>query len=131
MKDLPWPRNAISAAADAFAQAADLVQFEFKLARAEVREKAAALQAGLILVVAGAVLITAALFLVLQTIVVGLVQAGMDPWLATLLVAIACIVVGGALVLSGRKRLDPAGLVPERTLGDLSRDSALVKEKLT
>jgi drug/metabolite transporter (DMT)-like permease len=129
--ELPWPRNAFAAATDAFSQAADLVHLEFRLARTEVQEKATAVQAGLMFIIPGAVLLAAALFLVLQAIVVGLVQAGVPAWLATLLVAIGSIVVGGILVMVGKKRLQPSRLIPERTLGELSRDSDLVKEKLT
>src|SRR5436305_587937 len=79
----------------------------------------------------GAVLVTAALFLLLQAAVLGLVQGGMSPAGATLLVAAACIAAGLVFVVSGRKQLDGDMLTPDRTIHGIQRDSALVKEKLT
>jgi membrane protein implicated in regulation of membrane protease activity len=127
----PEPRGVLSVVSDAFSQAADLVQLEFRLARAELGEKALELKAGLALIVAGAILLTATLFLLLQAAVVVLVQAGVSPALATLIVAAVCALVGFILIASGRKHLEPVALAPQRTLNELTRDSALVKEKLT
>ena len=39
--------------------------------------------------------------------------------------------LGSALIVSGRKQLSPETLVPDRTLNDLKRDGAIVKEKLS
>jgi hypothetical protein len=124
-------RNVIDVATDAVAKAADLVQLEFRLARAELAEKAMALRSGLAFIAAGAVFMTGALFLLLQAAVVGLIEAGVAPTLATLLVAAACVAAGFALIASGRSRLDSDALTPDRTVRQLSRDTAMVKEKLT
>jgi hypothetical protein len=124
-------RGVLSVVSDAVSQAADLIQLEFRLARAELAEKAVELKAGLALIVAGVVLLTATLFLLLQTAVVVLVEAGLSPPLATLLVAAACALVGIILISNGRKHLEPEALAPKRTMNELTRDSALVKEKLT
>jgi len=83
------------------------------------------------LILTGAILITAALFLLLQAAVLALVQAGMSPAGATLLVAAACIAAGFAFVITGRKQVDGDALTPDRTIRGLQRDTALVKEKLT
>jgi Putative Actinobacterial Holin-X, holin superfamily III len=109
----------------------ELIQIEFRLAKAELAEKATRAGAGLSLVMVGGVLATAALFLLLQAIVLGLIQAGLSPMAATLLVAAATIAIGLAFVVTGRKQLSAEALVPDRTLNDIKRDSALVKEKLT
>lgn len=119
------------AVSDTIARATELVQLEFRVFRAELAEKAVRIRTGLALVATGAILMTAALFLLLQAAVLALVRAGMSPTAATLLVAVACIAAGVALVMSGRKQFDPEGLTPERTLHDIQRDSALVKEKLS
>ena len=98
---------------------------------AELEEKATRVKAGLAFILTGAVLVTAALFLLLQAAVLGLVQGGMSPAGATLLVAAACIAAGLVFVVSGRKQLDGDMLTPDRTIHGIQRDSALVKEKLT
>jgi uncharacterized membrane protein YqjE len=116
---------------DTVARATELVQLEFRLAKTELSEKAAMVKAGLVLIIAGAILLAAALLLVLQFLVVALVEAGLTPMLATLIVTALTVVVGIALVISGRKQLDAATLTPNRTLNDLQRDSAILKEKLS
>jgi uncharacterized membrane protein YqjE len=112
-------------------RATELIQIEFRLAKAELAEKAARAGAGLSLVMVGAVLLAAALFLLLQAIVLGLVAVGLSPVAATLIVSVVTIVIGLGFVMTGRKQLSAEALVPDRTLNDIKRDSALVKEKLT
>jgi len=119
------------AVGETIGRATELIQIEFRLAKAELAEKAARAGAGLSLVMVGAILLTAALFLLLQAIVLGLIAAGMSPVAATLLVAVVTIAIGFGFVMTGRKQLSPDALVPDRTLNDIKRDSALVKEKLT
>jgi len=120
-----------SAVGDTIARATDLIQIEFRLAKAELSEKAVKAGAGLSLILVGAVLATAALFLFLQAIVLGLVRLGLSPLAATVVVAIVTMGIGIAFAVTGRKQLSADALVPDRTLNDIKRDSALVKEKLT
>ncbi|SKA01495.1 Putative Holin-X, holin superfamily III [Enhydrobacter aerosaccus] len=124
-------RNVVDLASDAMGKAADLVQLEFRLARAEIAEKLEAWRAGLALVLVGAIFATAALFLLLQAAVVALVERGLKPSAATLIVAIASLIVAAILMGIGRSRLGAQALKPERTIDQLSRDRILVKEKLT
>jgi uncharacterized membrane protein YqjE len=119
------------AVGDTVARAADLVQIEFRLFKAELAEKTIQVRGGLALIVAGAILLTAALFLLLQAIVLALIALGMSPTGAALLVAAVTIVIGMVLVMSGRKQLDAGNLVPDRTLTDIQRDTILVREKLS
>lgn len=119
------------AVGETIGRATDLIQIEFRLAKAELAEKAARAGAGLSLVMAGAILLTAALFLLLQAIVLGLIAAGMSAVAATLLVAVATIGIGFGFLMTGRKQLGAEALFPDRTLNDIQRDTALVKEKLT
>jgi hypothetical protein len=115
----------------ALSQSADLLQTEFRLARAELAEKMTALRAGLILIVIGAILLIAALSLILQALVSLLIDAGMSPPAAILLVAGGAAILGVVLFAIGRKRLIPAELSPDRTINSLSRDGRMVKETLT
>lgn len=125
------PRGVVAVVSDALGQAADLVQLEFRLARAELAEKAVALKAGLALILAGAVLMTATLFLLLQAAVVVLIGLGLSAVAATLIVAAGSALGAIILITSGRKHFEPEALAPTRTLNELTRDGALVKEKLS
>ena len=115
----------------ALSQTADLLQTEFRLARVELAEKMGALRAGLIMIVLGTIFLIAALGMVLQALVGILINAGVSPPLAILLVAGGAAVIGIVLFLMGQSRLQPAELSPDRTLNSLSRDSRMVKETLT
>ena len=121
----------IHAAGETIARATELVQLEFRLARAELAEKALLVRAGLALILAGAVLLTVALFTLVQAIVVALVAAGLSPLAATLLVTVGLVAIGLGLVFAGRKQLAADALVPTRCLDGLNRDRVLVKEKLS
>ena len=115
----------------AFSQTADLLQTEFRLAKAEFSEKMTALRAGLIMVLIGAIFLIAALGMILQALVSILIDAGVSPPAAILLVAGGAAIMGLVLFLMGQSRLDPAELSPDRTINSLSRDSRMVKETLS
>ena len=121
----------VTLATAAFAQTADLVQAEFRLARAELAEKMGAIRSSLIMLLLGAIFLIAALGMILQALVSILVDAGVSPPAAILLVAGAAAVTGVVLLLLGQKRLNPSELTPDRTLNSLSRDSRMVKETLS
>lgn len=125
------PRSVLGVAGEAMAQAADLIRLEFRLACAELAEKATSLRTGAAFVVAGAVFLIGALFLLLQWAVVALVEAGLTVAMATFVVAVTCFGVGVALILAGRHKLDSGSVLPERTLNQIARDGAMAKEKLS
>ena len=128
MRDEPGLFHALS---DTVSRATDLIQLEVRVFKAELDEKLSHVKAGLSLIVSGAIFIAGALFLLLQAAVLVLVEAGLSPALATLLVAGAAIVIGLAFMLTGRKQMSGDTLAPERTIHDLQRDTRLVKEKLS
>jgi putative superfamily III holin-X len=115
----------------AFAQSADLLQTEFRLARAELSEKLAALRGGLVIMAIGAILLIVSLGMLLQALVSALIAAGLSTPAAILLVAGGTAVVGLVLFLMGQKRLSPETLSPDRTIRSLSHDSRMVKETLS
>jgi hypothetical protein len=90
-----------------------------------------ALRAGMIIILIGAIFLIAAVGMILQALVAFLIDAGVSPPAAILLVAGGAAIVGLVLFLMGQKRLDPAELSPNRTLNSLSRDSRMVKETLS
>jgi small basic protein len=128
MSDEPGLFHALS---DTISRATDLVQLEVRVFKAELDEKLSQVKAGVSLILSGAIFIAAALFLLLQAAVLVLVEAGLSPALATLLVAGASIVIGIAFMLTGRRQVDGDALTPDRTMRDLRRDTRLVKEKLS
>jgi uncharacterized membrane protein YqjE len=121
----------VTLATIALSQATDLVEAEFRLARAELSEKMSALRAGLIMIVLGAVFLIVALGMVLQALVAVLIAADISAPVAILLVAGGAAVLGLVLFLIAQRRLKPAELTPDRTLNSLSRDSRMIKETLT
>jgi len=121
----------VTLATTAMAQTADLVQTEFRLARAELSEKMGAFRSGLIMILVGAIFLIVALGMALQALVGVLIAAGLSPAAAILLVAGISAIVGVVLFVVGQNRLTPSELAPDRTLNSLSRDSRMVKETLT
>ena len=131
MLNTPRRSSIVTLFTAAIAQSADLVQTEFRLARAEISEKLAALRVGLALMAVGAIFLIVALGMLLQALVSVLIASGMSPPAAILLVAGGAAVIGLALFLMGQKRLSSEELVPDRTLTSLSRDGRMMKETVT
>ena len=131
MLNTPRRPGVVTLVTAAIAQSADLVQTEFRLARAEISEKLAALRVGLAMMAVGAIFLIVALGMLLQALVSVLIASGMSPPAAILLVAGGAAVIGLVLFLMGQKRLDPEELVPDRTLTSLSRDGRMMKETVT
>ena len=100
----------------ALGQSADLLQAEFRLARAELAEKLSALRPGLVMMAIGAILLIVALGMLLQALVRALIAADVSPPVAILLVAGGTAVIGLVLFLMGQKRLEPTALAPDRTI---------------
>jgi hypothetical protein len=121
-------RGVVGLASDALSGVARLIETEVALARAEFNEKLQGLRSVLVMAIAGAVLLIGALFLILQAAVVALMEMGVQPHWATLLVAGVSAVIGGALVYGAKERLD---VTPNRTMDELSRDAAVAKEHLS
>jgi hypothetical protein len=107
----------VALATMAFAQTADLLQTEFRLARAELADKMSALRTGLILIVVCAIFLIVALGMFLQALVAG----GVSPVAAILIVAGGAAALGLVLFIAGQSRLNPEHLTPDRTLNSLSR----------
>lgn len=106
-----------------------LLRQEVKLAKTEMSEtlsrttsNVAGLGAGAALAYAGALAIAAA-------VILGLVSAGVAPWLAALLVGVALAVAGYTMLQKGLSNLKRTDLVPTRTVETLKDDVQWVKEQ--
>jgi uncharacterized membrane protein YqjE len=113
------------------AEAKTLAGQEFKLAKAELSEKAKDVGIGAGMVGgAGYALHLAALGLLL-TIIFALATA-MQAWLAALIVTVVFAAIAGGLALKGKQRIKQAGPpVPEHTIESVKQTIETVKEEAT
>jgi hypothetical protein len=103
-----------------------LVRSEVELAKSEIRQD---VKNG----VAGGAMFGAAAFLALLAVVLlsialaqGLVEAGVVAWLAYLIVAVLYLLIGGVLILVGKRKIAKLG-PPERTIRTSKDTAAFLK----
>ena len=106
-----------------------LIRQEVELARTEMTARAGRLSRGAGMVGIGGALLYAALLGAMAVFILGLVELGLTPWLAALVVTIVVAVVGGLLVASGQDALKKADLVPRRTIETVRDDAEWAKER--
>jgi hypothetical protein len=111
-------------------QLSTLVRQEIDLARTEVTTKAGAATRDAALIGVGGALAYAGLLVLLGAVVLLLVQAGLEPWLAALIVGVLVAAIGGFLVMRGRSGLQNADLAPTRTIDTLKDDAEWAKERI-
>jgi hypothetical protein len=97
-----------------------LVAAEVGLLQAELAGSAAALSAGLGRAAAGAGLLYAGLILFLVAISFFLMRLGLPADVSFLLVALAVLLTGWLLVRSGSSALQPARLLPARSIAQIN-----------
>lgn len=114
---------------DLVGQMGTLVRKEIELARTEMTDRASAAGRDAAMVGLGGALAYAGLLVILAAVVLGLIEAGLDPWIAALLVGVIVAAVGGALIARGRSSLARADLAPKRTIETLQDDAEWVKER--
>jgi uncharacterized membrane protein YqjE len=120
---------------DALGRSADLIQTEIRLARVELGEKAEALRtslvSGIVMMLVGTVFMIGALILVLQALVAALIESGVTPAVAILIVAGGSAVGGIVVLMAGKKTLGAVDPTPTRTITSLKNDARMAKENLT
>jgi Putative Actinobacterial Holin-X, holin superfamily III len=107
-----------------------LLRHEMRLARTETSEKVSDMSGAIGLLVGAAVLVIPGLVLLLQAFATMLVERGMQPHWALLLVSIFALVLGAILFLAGYGRLRASRFAPDRTLHQIRRDAAVAKEQI-
>lgn len=115
---------------DVLNQATALLRNEVRLARAEASDAVSRAATGLAMLGAALAFGIATLVLLLYTIAVILAAVGVPDSVAALLATIVGAGATGALAWAGLKRLEADKLLPERTMRQLRRDRAVVKEEL-
>jgi hypothetical protein len=108
-----------------------LVRQEVQLAKAELTQSASEAGRGIASLVAGGAIAYAGLLFLLLAVVLGLWDAGLEPWLSALIVGLVVVAIGAFLVLRARESLKPANLAPRRTVESLKEDQEWAKEQIT
>ena len=107
-----------------------LIRQELDLARTEMTARAGRMSRGGAMVGIGGALLYAAVLGAMAFVILALVEVGLSPWLAALLVTIIVAVAGGLLVMAGQDALRKADLVPRRTIDTIREDADWAKERL-
>ena len=116
---------------DLATDSAHLIRQELTLARTEAQEKVYQTTHAMTALIAGALLAFAALIVLLDALVYGLTDAGLERWLAALIVGGVVAAIGFLLVRKGQNDLSATRLVPERTMASVRKDMHLVKEQVS
>ena len=115
---------------DLASQVSTLVRREIELARTEIASSLMQVGRGAGLTGLGGVLIHAGLLALLAAGMLGLVQAGIDPWLAALIVGLLVIGVGIVITSIGLKQVQTTDMAPRQTVASIRRDVEYVKEQI-
>ena len=123
MATAPEARSIGELLRDLASDSASLVQQEFALARAEAEAKLHQMIMASIELLVGALVAFAALIILLDAVVYSLAEAGLQRWLAALIVGGVAAVIGILLVRKGQKDLAATRLAPEEPLPTSARTS--------
>lgn len=116
--------------ADLSRQLSTLVRQEIDLARSELMANARTLTRDVSLVAVGGAVLYAGLLALVATLILALVQIGLDPWISALIVGVIVAAIGAALIARGRAGLANADLAPRRTIETLKDDADWAKEQI-
>lgn len=108
----------------------ELFSKELALAKAELQASLTTLKAGIAGVAGGAIVLLAGFIILLMSAVYGLSMV-MAPWLAALIVGVLVMIVGFAMLQSGKKQFEPSHFKPERTLDALNKDQEALRRKVS
>jgi hypothetical protein len=107
-----------------------LFRTEIRLAQAEMTDKASAAATALIPAVIGGVLLIPGLVILLQAAAAALVESGMAPSLAHLLVGVVTLAIAVGLAWTGINRLRRLSAAPHRVARQVKHDVAMAKRQL-
>ena len=108
-----------------------LLRQELNLARAETQDKLHQMVAVLVAMVGGALLAFAGLIILLDALVYGLVDAGMERWLAALVVGGVVALVGLLVAWKAQSDLSATRLAPERSAANFRKDVDMLREQVS
>jgi hypothetical protein len=111
-------------------QMSTLVRREIDLARVEITGGISRLGRGAATAGIGGAVIYAGVFFLLLAAVLGLVEIGMDAWLAALIVGAVVVVIGGVMTAAGVGQIREANLAPTETAETVRENVEYVKEQI-
>jgi hypothetical protein len=128
---MPHPidqRTITELVSDAVNQFSKLIRNEIAIARAEIAAKAGQAVSGIGLLLGGALLLIPPMVLVLMALAAWLVELGLRASLSNLIAGGVGFAISAVLAWVGMTKLKPENLKPKRTIHELERDVAAVKE---
>ncbi len=111
-------------------ETATLVRQEVALARSELTQSLARVGRHTSLIAAGAAIMYGGLLAIVAAIVLILMRAGLNPWLAALVAGVAILVLGYLLMQSGLSALRKDRVTPEATVQTLKENAAWAKNQM-
>jgi len=107
-----------------------LVRQEVQLAKTEATQTASRVGRDIGFLAVGGLVAYAGVLGLLAAAILGLVAAGLDPWLAALIVGVVVTVVGYLLVRRGLDALKHEDLAPRQTVETLKEDAQWAKQQI-
>ncbi len=121
-------RSLTTIARDLSADLGRLVRSEIELAKTELQENITRLGTGAGLLGGAGVAGLFALEFLLLALMFGIAAAGLQLWLAALIVGVAMAIVAGVLAMSGKKNVTGASVIPKQTVENVKTDIKAVKD---
>ena len=106
-----------------------LVRQELALARAEMTQKGKRAGIGLGMFGAAGVIALAAVGALTAFFILALSEAGLDGWLAALIVTVVYAAAGGAIIMSGRAAMKRRSLTPVETVDSIKETAQWLKNQ--
>lgn len=113
---------------DLVSQMNALFRTEINLLKAEMKDNVRSFGGALVAVAIGAALLIAALVVLAQAAVAAMVAAGMSVGLSSVIVGVVLVIVGAIMIKRGSDKVSTSEMTPERTVRQMEKDVALVKE---
>ncbi len=107
-----------------------LVRQEMRLAGEEVSLRTTQAGKDIGIGIAGALVLFVSFQVIVAAAIIGLIDAGLDWWLAALIVAAVLALVGFALLRRAVSAIKRRELLPRRTIQHLKEDQEWVKEQI-
>jgi xanthine/uracil permease len=111
-------------------QVSTLVRREIDLAKVEITTGVGRLGRGAAMSGVGGVLVYAGLLFLLAAIAFALIDAGLDPWIATGIVGLVVLVIGGIVTSMGVNQIREANPAPTQTAETVKENVDYLKEQV-
>lgn len=128
MSDNNTNKSAGGLLSDALSNVSGLVRSEVDLARAEISENASRAGIAVGLIAGAAIIALVSLNVLVAALIAGLTEAGIDAGWAALIVGALLGILAYVLINKGVNDLKLSSLAPTRTVKNVQRDAAAVKE---